>query len=708
MILVAQGYKDTNLGTSLTISLNGLWIIGAPIDYITSLYPVPTIDLSGYTITISASNVFIWGLEFYQSGTLSTSTGLLISGGNNFIENDTIIGSGTADGISITSSSSSNNIANNTITNWNTGIYIQGSSNFVDVNNLNYYTYAGIWVDTPSAGGNMIWTNNVPYTSATYAIYDTSYTSNTYDNGVKGNYYDSWDSVFAPYTIPGSSNVDHHPRSNNSPPNKPFSQVAGDLGGYPPGSFVPKFGYFDGSCGVDDIPLFIQVWRRWPYNSWGQYYYDPRADLTDRSFKPFNRDGLINILDFIKFVRQYYSGASDPPAAVSAVKAAAVTGDPSTTVYVYPQNTTALRGQTITVNITVSGASNLVGWQAAMVFNPSVLTCLGVQQGPFLNQSGSTLWIAGSINNTTGTLGLCGCAFFSNSSIANGEGTLATVQFQCNAVGSTAVNLEDVILVNSTLQEIPIVISNGSVSALPSNYVNVVFGNGLNTINVFRGCNFNVSINIYNPPVGIGYYCIRIKWNTSALSLQTGTNADIVEGPWMKHFGSTLWVGPKINNTLGTALVPDGLLTNASGAIGNGTMFTVAFHALALSPMVNITIVGPNTSGGSYMLNGTMTGEVPISAVNGSVLITKAGDLGGYPSGSVVPQFGHFDGSCGADDIPLFIECYRGTAPPQWMYLGDLGGYPPGSVVPQFFYFDGKCGADDIPLFIQCYRGQGP
>jgi outer membrane protein assembly factor BamB/ABC-type transport system substrate-binding protein len=90
------------------------------------------------------------------------------------------------------------------------------------------------------------------------------------------------------------------------------------------------------------------------------------------------------------------------------------------------------------------------------------------------------------------------------------------------------------------------------------------------------------------------------------------------------------------------------------------------------------------------------------------VKVTVAGDLGGYPKGSVVPQFGYFDGSCGPDDIPLFIQCYRGTAPANDTYLGDLGGYPPGSVVPKFFYCTGSCGPVDIPLFVLCYRGQGP
>jgi PKD repeat protein len=86
----------------------------------------------------------------------------------------------------------------------------------------------------------------------------------------------------------------------------------------------------------------------------------------------------------------------------------------------------------------------------------------------------------------------------------------------------------------------------------------------------------------------------------------------------------------------------------------------------------------------------------------------KIGDLGGIPPGKVVPQFFYFDGSCGPDDIPLFLRCYRGTAPANATYLGDLGGYVSGSVVPQFFQYDGSVNAADVALFIRCYRGTGP
>jgi parallel beta-helix repeat protein len=122
-----------------------------------------------------------------------------------------------------------------------------------------------------------------------------------------------------------------------------------------------------------------------------------------------------------------------------------------------------------------------------------------------------------------------------------------------------------------------------------------------------------------------------------------------------------------------------------------------------------------NTSGfikGNYKIwayASPVPGETDLTDNNrtgGSMQITKVGDFGGVPPGSVVPQFGYFDGSCGADDIPLFLQCYRGTAPPQWEYLGDLGSMVNG--VPTFFKCDGKCDATDLVLFIRCYRGTGP
>jgi hypothetical protein len=60
----------------------------------------------------------------------------------------------------------------------------------------------------------------------------------------------------------------------------------------------------------------------------------------------------------------------------------------------------------------------------------------------------------------------------------------------------------------------------------------------------------------------------------------------------------------------------------------------------------------------------------------------------------------HVDGK----DLALFIQAYKGPAPPEAMYLADLGGGFP----PQFFKSDGVVDSIDVALFIRCYRGLGP
>jgi len=129
-----------------------------------------------------------------------------------------------------------------------------------------------------------------------------------------------------------------------------------------------------------------------------------------------------------------------------------------------------------------------------------------------------------------------------------------------------------------------------------------------------------------------------------------------------------------------------------------------------LQPKANLTIQFLwNTTGaptGYYTISAIATpviGEIDTSDnmfIDGLILITKAGDLGG----GIPPKFFNFDDKVDGKDLALFIQCYRGLAPPEAMYLGDLGGGLP----PQFFNFDSKVDGKDLALFIECYRGQGP
>lgn len=110
---------------------------------------------------------------------------------------------------------------------------------------------------------------------------------------------------------------------------------------------------------------------------------------------------------------------------------------------------------------------------------------------------------------------------------------------------------------------------------------------------------------------------------------------------------------------------------------------------------------------GNYSIKGyapPLPGEIDIEDNTrfrtGDVIVKLVGDLGsGTP-----PQFFKFDGKVDGKDLSLFLQCFKGTAPPEAKFLGDLGGGTP----PQFFLYDGKVDGKDLSLFLQCFKGAGP
>jgi hypothetical protein len=116
-----------------------------------------------------------------------------------------------------------------------------------------------------------------------------------------------------------------------------------------------------------------------------------------------------------------------------------------------------------------------------------------------------------------------------------------------------------------------------------------------------------------------------------------------------------------------------------------------------------------NTSGfatGNYTVKAiadTVPGEVETfdnTFVDDWIFITKVGDLGG----DLPPSYFNFDNEVDGIDLALFIQCYKGNAPFDAMYLADLGG----GIPPQFFNYDGVVDGLDLALWIECYKGNGP
>jgi hypothetical protein len=62
-------------------------------------------------------------------------------------------------------------------------------------------------------------------------------------------------------------------------------------------------------------------------------------------------------------------------------------------------------GDTFSLNLNVADAVDLTSWQFDLAYDPTILQANLVTEGPFLASAGSTLFVPGFIDNTTGLIG---------------------------------------------------------------------------------------------------------------------------------------------------------------------------------------------------------------------------------------------------------------------------------------------------------------
>lgn len=189
----------------------------------------------------------------------------------------------------------------------------------------------------------------------------------------------------------------------------------------------------------------------------------------------------------------------------------------------------------------------------------------------------------------------------------------------------------------------------------------------------------------------------------------------------MKPYAGSHDIGIKVS--ISKPAIPEGYNTTATvhlKVINYGEQaetFSLTFSIGATTEEQPITLAERNSTiltftwnstgyhNGNYTINAYATpilGETDTAdnVYMGWILITKSGDIGG----GLPPQFFKCDGKVDSKDLALFLMCYKGTAPPEAMYLADLGGEVP----PKFFKCDGKLDSKDLALFLRCYKGLGP
>jgi len=124
-----------------------------------------------------------------------------------------------------------------------------------------------------------------------------------------------------------------------------------------------------------------------------------------------------------------------------------VVSSPATVISMQPRQITAPVGATLKLNITIADALNIYGWEFSLTFNATVLNAVDVDEGPFLQQAGSTLMPPPTIDNTNGLV-LVGNALFPfpepiPESGVDGNGVLATITFSVRMKGTSLLHFSE-------------------------------------------------------------------------------------------------------------------------------------------------------------------------------------------------------------------------------------------------------------------------
>lgn len=136
-----------------------------------------------------------------------------------------------------------------------------------------------------------------------------------------------------------------------------------------------------------------------------------------------------------------------------------------TELFVDPKSNEGAIGQDFLVNISISQVTDLYGWQSKLKWNVAILEAKNATEGPFLRNSGSTLFVP-TINDTAGLI-LIDCTLYEALTGVNGSGVLATVQFHVKQSGHCNLDLYDTLLSDSNEQTITHSVTGGSFSTTP-------------------------------------------------------------------------------------------------------------------------------------------------------------------------------------------------------------------------------------------------
>jgi hypothetical protein len=123
---------------------------------------------------------------------------------------------------------------------------------------------------------------------------------------------------------------------------------------------------------------------------------------------------------------------------------------------------TVSQGATFAVDVNIAGVTDLFGYQLDLGFNPSVLQATGtITEGSFFQSGGG--FVPGTIDNTLGSITSNANTLLGPGPGIDGNGTLIEFQFLAVAAGTSGLDLANIILLDSNLDNIDFTSADGSV-----------------------------------------------------------------------------------------------------------------------------------------------------------------------------------------------------------------------------------------------------
>ena len=163
------------------------------------------------------------------------------------------------------------------------------------------------------------------------------------------------------------------------------------------------------------------------------------------------------------------SRACGPFAAALLMLAGAPAAMAAATVSVTATPSTAVTGSSVVVKVLISGVTDLLGFQFDLAFNPAVLQATAVTEGAFLPTGGGTSFVAGTVDNTAGTVSATGDALNGLVAGVTGSGVLSSISFSVVGAGTSALSFSNLLFLDSNLLDITVTSQGGSFTATAAN-----------------------------------------------------------------------------------------------------------------------------------------------------------------------------------------------------------------------------------------------